>query len=69
MKNGPPINDIIIPAGSSNGAKMVLPIRSHRVTNIAPRSAQHGSRSLASFPNILRAICGTIKPTKLKSPA
>lgn len=43
-KNGPPTNDMIIPAGSSNGEKSIRPSRSHNSTKLPPKSAEHGKR-------------------------
>ena len=59
----------MIPAGSSYGAAIRRPMISHISTNEAPSKALVGRRYLASLPNKVLHICGTIRPMKLNRPA
>ena len=69
MKNGAPINAMIIPAGSSPGEKIVLPTRSEKTTRQAPKKHEQKILSRSPGPAMRRAICGTTSPTKPRSPA
>ena len=53
MKKGAPRNAIIIPTGSSYGAKTTLASVSQRVTNAAPKRAHKGIRCFDADEAIL----------------
>ena len=60
---------MIIPAGSSNGEKIIRPSRSHNSTKLLPKSAEQGKRKRASLPKSRLQICGMISPIKPSRPA
>ena len=63
------LTSIIMPTGSSYGAKRVLDRVSHSNVSIAPKSAEKGRRTLLSLPVNLATKCGQISPTKPRRPA
>lgn len=69
MKNGAPVNAIIIPQGSSDGANRVLAARSESITSIVPINAQRDMLKRISYPKIRLTVCGMISPTNPRRPA
>ena len=58
-----------MPTGISVGANKVLPIKSAITTSVEPIIAATGRSFLMDDPTKVREICGTIRPTKPRSPA
>src|SRR5471032_3055854 len=68
MKNSPPMAAVATPMGRSSGAIRVRAATSTHTRKMLPINAQTGSRRRCSAPTNLRAICGTIRPTKPMEP-
>ena len=68
IKKGAPRNAIMIPTGSSYGAKTTLASVSHSETKPAPNKAHRGNRCFDSDVAILLTACGTKSPTKESRP-
>ena len=63
-----PVNANTIPTGITNGAAIVLAIKSQRTTNKAPPIAEDIKSTLLSSPIICLIICGTINPINPSNP-
>src|SRR5690606_2947728 len=68
-KNGPPVNAVTMPTGTSTGAMTVRAKRSASTMNPAPQMRATGGGRWWPGPVTRRAECGTMSPTKPMIPA
>ncbi len=67
-KNGHPKNAVIIPTGISITA-ICMAIRSQKIKSIAPNNEEKIIPERLFPPEIMRTICGTMRPMKPIIPA